>query len=591
VTKLVPALASKQFLIYGFFSMPLLTSSSATVLNKSVKIDQAPVVIGRHPDCEVQVDDGSVSRRHAQIVYVKPHYYLEDLNSRNGSMLNNEFVTGRTRLFDGAEIQICDIVFRFTRSSVSPGNRSRPTLASSSKDESVYGSSVFHLNVEPSERHTDESQLVSQLDVQSHTMSDMRHLNAEAKLKVLMKIAHALSDLVERDAVLERILDFLFDLFVQADRGFVMLKDENGSLQPLGFKCRRPTDDENVRVSSTIAEMVMESRRPIISRDAAIDDRFDSKESIMDFQIRSIMCAPLINSREESIGVIQLDTLRQTIAFGEEDLEMFVTVAMQASLAIQKSDLFSLRKKTRDLRKDLSLANELQQRFLPQSAPDIDGYEFFSWYRPMQQVGGDYYDYITLDKDRVAIVVADVVGHGITAALLMAKVSAESRFALATEPDPISAVKRMNQKLSSLHIDRFVTLVLVMIDSKTHAATIVNAGHMPPVLRKASDKSLTSIAIDEAGVPLGVIDDFEYESIEVVLEQGDSLLMYTDGVNEAMNKDGRQLTTTGMIEDIRVSQAMTPEAIGQSVCESVARHSADTDMIDDACLVCVGRTK
>jgi serine phosphatase RsbU (regulator of sigma subunit) len=130
-----------------------------------------------------------------------------------------------------------------------------------------------------------------------------------------------------------------------------------------------------------------------------------------------------------------------------------------------------------------------------------------------------------------------------------------------------------------------------MIDSKTHAATIVNAGHMPPVLRKASDKSLTSIAIDEAGVPLGVIDDFEYESIEVVLEQGDSLLMYTDGVNEAMNKDGRQLTTTGMIEDIRVSQAMTPEAIGQSVCESVARHSADTDMIDDACLVCVGRTK
>ena len=587
----MPALASKQFLIYGFFSMPLLTSSSATVLNKSVKIDQAPVVIGRHPDCEVQVDDGSVSRRHAQIVYVKPHYYLEDLNSRNGSMLNNEFVTGRTRLFDGAEIQICDIVFRFTRSSVSPGNRSRPTLASSSKDEGVYGSSVFHLKVEPSRGPKDESQLVSQLDVQSHTMSDVRHLNAEAKLKVLMKIAHALSDLVERDAVLERILDFLFDLFVQADRGFVMLKDENGSLQPLGFKCRRPTDDENVRVSSTIAEMVMESRRPIISRDAAIDDRFDSKESIMDFQIRSIMCAPLINSREESIGVIQLDTLRQTIAFGEEDLEMFVTVAMQASLAIQKSDLFSLRKKTRDLRKDLSLANELQQRFLPQSAPDIDGYEFFSWYRPMQQVGGDYYDYITLDNDRVAIVVADVVGHGITAALLMAKVSAESRFALATEPDPISAVKRMNEKLSSLHIDRFVTLVLVMIDSKTHAATIVNAGHMPPVLRKASDKSLTSIAVDEAGVPLGVIDDFEYESIEVVLEQGDTLLLYTDGVNEAMDKDGRQLTTTGMIEDIRISQTTTPEAIGQSVCESVARHSADTDMIDDACLVCVGRAQ
>lgn len=567
--------------------MPLLTSSSATVLNKRVKIEQAPIVIGRHPDCEVQVDDGSVSRRHAQIVYVKPHYYLEDLNSRNGSMLNNEFVTGRTRLFDGSEIQICDIVFRFTRSSVSPSNRGRPTLVSGSAED--YSASVFSLSEEPAPEN--ESQLVSQLDVQSHTLGDIRHVNADAKLKVLMKIAHALSDLVERNDVLERILDFLFDLFVQADRGFVMLKDENGSLQPLGFKCRRPTDDENIRVSSTIAEMVMNSRRPIISRDAAIDDRFDTKESIMDFQIRSIMCAPLINSREESIGVIQLDTLRQTIAFGEEDLEMFVTVAMQASLAIQKSDLFSLQKKTQDLRKDLSLAHELQRRFLPQRAPDIDGYEFFSWYRPMQQVGGDYFDYIVLDNDRVAIVVADVVGHGITAALLMAKVSAESRFALATEPDPIAAVKRMNENLSSLHIDRFVTLALILIDSKTHSATVVNAGHMPPILRKASDKSLTSIAVEEAGVPLGVMDDFDYESTQVALEPGDSLLLYTDGVNEAMDKDGKQLTTAGMIEDIQISQTTTPETIGQSVCESVSRHVGETDMIDDACLVCVGRTE
>ena len=567
--------------------MPLLTSSSATVLNKRVKIEQAPIVIGRHPDCEVQVDDGSVSRRHAQIVYVKPHYYLEDLNSRNGSMLNNEFVTGRTRLFDGSEIQICDIVFRFTRSSVSPSNRGRPTLVSGSAED--YSASVFSLSEEPAPEN--ESQLVSQLDVQSHTLGDIRHVNADAKLKVLMKIAHALSDLVERNDVLERILDFLFDLFVQADRGFVMLKDENGSLQPLGFKCRRPTDDENIRVSSTIAEMVMNSRRPIISRDAAIDDRFDTKESIMDFQIRSIMCAPLINSREESIGVIQLDTLRQTIAFGEEDLEMFVTVAMQASLAIQKSDLFSLQKKTQDLRKDLSLAHELQRRFLPQRAPDIDGYEFFSWYRPMQQVGGDYFDYIVLDNDRVAIVVADVVGHGITAALLMAKVSAESRFALATEPDPIAAVKRMNENLSSLHIDRFVTLALILIDSKTHSATVVNAGHMPPILRKASGKSLTSIAVEEAGVPLGVMDDFDYESTQVVLEPGDSLLLYTDGVNEAMDKDGKQLTTAGMIEDIQISQTTTPETIGQSVCESVSRHVGESDMIDDACLVCVGRTE
>jgi len=139
----------------------------------------------------------------------------------------------------------------------------------------------------------------------------------------------------------------------------------------------------------------------------------------------------------------------------------------------------------------------------------------------MQQVGGDYFDYVKLDEHRVGIVVADVVGHGIAAALLMAKVSAESRFALATSKSAVDAVETMNTNLSNLNIDRFVTLALALVDFKENKMTIVNAGHMPPLLRNEAGE-YRKLAVEEAGIPLGISEDFKYESIEIALEVGES---------------------------------------------------------------------
>jgi len=109
---------------------------------------------------------------------------------------------------------------------------------------------------------------------------------------------------------LTKILDFLLELFVNADRGFIILKTASGELEPVGWKTRRAADDEQIRISKTIVKQVMDSKRPMISSDAASDDRFDMAQSIVDFRIRSLMCAPLINSKEEVIGVIQLDTVK-----------------------------------------------------------------------------------------------------------------------------------------------------------------------------------------------------------------------------------------------------------------------------------------
>lgn len=563
--------------------MALLTSSDDSVVIKRYRLGEDPIILGRHPECDVHIDDGSVSRHHAQVTFEGGQYFVNDLNSRNGTLLNNQPVHQPTKLYDQSEIRICDVTLVFNVSDVAAGTL-RPPITQD-RDNSNYGTSSSVL-IDDFEGN---SQVMSRLDVPSHYSRTYNHIGPEEKLAALTKITHALSESVERDEVLAKILDFLFGLFVEADRGFVILKGDDGRLQPLGVKTRRPGDDEMIRISRTIVNQVMETKQPIISSDAAADDRFDMSQSIVDFRIRSIMCAPLINSKDESIGVIQIDTLKQSIAFKDEDLETLATVALQASLAIQKADLFEDVKKANEIKLDLELAHEIQQRFLPQRPPVAENFEFFSYYRPMQQVGGDYFDYVPLDENRIGIIVADVVGHGIAAALLMAKVSAESRFALATSATPLEAVAKMNNGLSDLNIDRFVTLALALLDLRNNKVSIVNAGHMPPIFRSASTGELTQLATTESGLPLGILEDYEYECVEVDLEPGDVLVLYTDGINEALNAEGKQLTTEKMIQEIRNSQTKTPQTIGNEICEVVSRHSGSFPAIDDACVVCIGR--
>jgi phosphoserine phosphatase RsbU/P len=565
--------------------MAILVSYDPKVVQKRITLKKEPCVIGRHPDCEVQIDDGSVSRRHAQIIYSEGNFYVEDLQSRNGTFLNDQQVFQSTKLYDESEIRICDTSFLFKLSDQLPSAVPPVHPTDERSRSSKFSSDSVLLEDDASESH---SRVMSRLEAPSNHRNVVSRVSAEDKLAALTKITYALSESVDRDEVLTKILDFLFDLFVEADRGFIVLKGADGRLQPLGFKSRRAGSDEQVRVSRTIVNQVMESKTAIMSTDASMDDRFDMAHSMVEIRIRSIMCAPLINSQDVSIGVIQLDTLKQSIAFKEEDLETLVTVAMQASLSIQKSDLFEDVKKNADLKMDLALAHELQKRFLPQRPPTTDHYDFYSHYRPMLQVGGDYFDYIQLSERHLAVITADVVGHGIAAALLMAKVSAESRFALATTKSAAEAVHKMNNSLSDLNIDRFVTLALCLIDLQTHTMTIVNAGHMSPIIRRANG-SIEELAIEQAGLPLGILEDFEYDSVEVSFAPGDVLIMYTDGVNEAMNEAEDQLTTDAMISEIKNSQAKTPVAIGELLHDTVNRHIGNVPPIDDMCIVCLGR--
>ena len=181
------------------------------------------------------------------------------------------------------------------------------------------------------------------------------------------------------------------------------------------------------------------------------------------------------------------------------------------------------------------MAHEVQRGFLPSAAPRIPEYDFFDFYEPASQLGGDYYDYIELPGGRLAVVVADVSGKGISASLLMAKLSAETRYCLASEPEPAQAMARLNRAFcDSGWEDRFVTMVLAVLDPRRHEVTIVNAGHLPPLWRRGPG-AVEPVAEAEAGLPLGVDRDVDYAPCTLPLAPGESLVLYTDGITEAMN--------------------------------------------------------
>jgi serine phosphatase RsbU (regulator of sigma subunit) len=411
----------------------------------------------------------------------------------------------------------------------------------------------------------------------------------EAQLEALIEISNNLGSTLSVKEILPKLLDSLFKIFVQADRGFVIMRPRpEAPLVPVASKARRPGDEDNMRISRTIVEQAVEGKQAILSADAATDERFSMAQSIADFQIRSLICAPLIANDGEPLGVIQIDTRNQLSRFSDQDLQVLAGVANQASIAMDNARLHEEAIKQRALQRDLEVAHEMQHALLPAKSPEVPGYHFFEFYESALMVGGDYYDYVMLPEDRFATIVGDVAGKGVSAAILMAKLSSDVRFWLAREPDTAQAMGQINASFSRHGWDdRFVTMVVAVVDPRSHTLTLVNAGHMPPMLRNSAG-DVSEIGGDEAGLPVGVVDDFEFESYQRELEPGDFVTIFTDGFSEAMNSQ-RELYGLERMEEVIGNKSVGSHDLGEHLLADVRAFAGDYPQSDDMCLVCVGR--
>ncbi|HEY6564350.1 MAG TPA: SpoIIE family protein phosphatase [Pirellulaceae bacterium] len=557
------------------FLMPSLRVMAGESMGQQFVLDRPKLIVGRHPQCEIVVPSGAVSRNHAQLVDRDGVFFVEDLQSRNGTYVNGRRITVPTKLDDGDEVRICDFILEYQDE-----RESNDTLASG------LTSRVSAIFVDEDIART-QSSITGRIGVDSDGRMQLLSASADAKLQAFLELSRSLAKSLSLEEVLPPVLDSLFKIFVQADSGFIVFTPAEGKMVPMVTRCRNE-DEDSVRISRGIIQHVISRREAIISADAADDSRFSMTESIAHLQIRSFMCAPLITPEGELLGAVQIDTRDPRHGFAEKDLEIILAVASQAAVTIQNAQLHEEALEQRAMQRDLELAREVQRGLLPQARPTCLGFEFFDYYEPAHQIGGDYFDYVKLPEDCVATLVADVSGHGISAALLMTKLAAEARFCLASTVEPGQVMTRLNQLLCDDGVeDRFVTLALLVVNPRNAAVSIANAGHLSPILRHR-DGRLELLSDDIKGPPLGVCPGLDYRQTVMTLAPEESLVLLTDGISEAMDSAGDQFGFE------RLHAAITPaanslDALGRRVVEAVRSFVGTHAQSDDICLVAVQR--
>jgi serine phosphatase RsbU (regulator of sigma subunit) len=513
-------------------------------------------VLGRDPGCDVVVTFSQVSSWHALIVSLGGDYFAEDLRSLNGTRLNGEPLHQRTRLAPGDRLELPGQSFTF-RADRAEAEVPAPPVGTDSLEE-----------------------VISSIEL---ARGPLVQVAPEAKLRAVLEISHHLGAALTLDAVLPKILEALFAVFPQAEQGFILLHDPaTGLMAPKAVRHRGGGRQGPPVYSRTVIEHALANRRALLSADAGQDARFNRSDSILHLRMRSVMCVPLLSQDSSPLGVIQLDAQQRTAVFRQEDLDVLACASTQAARAVELARLH-------EERRDLEAATRIQKSFLPAHRPDVPGLRFYDYYAPAMHVGGDYYDYIPLPGNRLAVALGDVSGKGVSAALLMARLSAAVRFGLATTPSVAQAVSQLNQVLpqSGPEDDRFITFVVLVLDLERFTMTLVNAGHMPPLRRRANG-TVEEVGDEVVGVPLAGID-MPYAEAVVPLEPGDTLLLYTDGVTEARNPAGAWYGAQ-RLKAVVGADGGDPEALGAAVVADVRGFAAGRPLGDDLTVVCFGRT-
>ena len=538
-------------------------------------------VVGRHPDVDVQIDSNMVSRRHARL-FRHPDddqsWRLEDLGSGNGTFLNGKRIVGPTDLTTGDRLKFGPVLARFEDRSAEAARPSNleSALAFALTDEGPEGATV-----------TGSASAGS-----GYGLLDVR---PQQKLEAVIGIARDLAAAAAADDVaglLPQVLQTLFNIFPGADRGVILLRkggDLSAGFYPAAQKQRQEGDDSTVKMSRAILRKVVEEKSGYLSADASSDSAFDASESISSLAIRSMMSVPMLSLDGDVTGVIHLDTQNPITQFKKEDLDLLQAVAGQAAMSYESHRLLvaALQKRKQD--SEMQIAKQVQQTLLPDELPQHEGYSFFASYDAAQAVGGDYYDAFTLSDGKIALAFGDVAGKGVPGALLMGRMSACVQSVLANVHEAGPAFEQINSHMCrNMAEGRFVTFVLVILDPETGEIDLVNGGHMSPLFRRA-DGSLFEFPDDTVGLPIGVMDDYPFETVNHTMAPGETALIITDGVDEAMNPAG-DLFTKERVKDFLTNGPEDAEELGRALLKEVRSHAAGREQNDDITIMTFGRS-
>ncbi|MCR5360270.1 MAG: SpoIIE family protein phosphatase [Thermoguttaceae bacterium] len=574
--------------------MPSFLKTASADLRNQVRypIDKEMVDIGRHHQCDIRLTDDAVSRLHARIQFDRGQYTIEDKNSSNGTFVNGRRISRAVVLHDGDRVRIGSREFLFE--SDAAGARRPPaspvySVGSVILDESLSKDSIsFTSQVDL--RNVAQQPLIRQ--PQADIAAELKNLRT--KFDVTMSMMKNLGKVTDRRGLLPEFFVNLLRLFPQADVVSALGPDGGSSrLKLLDWRVRGGGSEKPVRISRSIPQYVFDNEKAIISDSPASDPRFNAGEdSVLKKDVYSAMAVPIFKYEEEKkspLAVVLVESRTGETKFSDSDLDLLIAIANQIGLYSENLKYQDLRHQEEMLEKELELAKQVQTALLPSEPPKYSCYTFFDYYRPAKTIGGDFYDFIRLPEGRLAVVLADVSGKGIPAALLAAKLSSDVRTALTSEKTPVDALKRLGYTFKTRRLEgRFITMIVLVLEPGNGRLHLFNAGHDTPFLRRA-DGSVEQVGYGKHGAPIAVDPEQECEEVVVDLMPGDAFVMMTDGIPDAADSDGARFTTKRtrlFLENLKSSSSAD---IGEGLIAEVRRFVGSAPQADDQCVIVVGR--
>ena len=423
--------------------------------------------------------------------------------------------------------------------------------------------------------------------------SEITRLEQKIKrLSTLIDVNALISSSLNLDQILENVMTISKQV-MNADASSLMLIDEKTNelvyevaLGTVGAKLKQ---EFRLQMGQGIAGTVAQEGKPLLIEDVYTHPKFyRGHDEATGYRTKSMIAVPL-KVGERITGVAQVINRLDDKPFDKDDLELFIALCSMAAIAIENAKMHRSLMERQRLVKDMEFARTVQESFLPQHAPEIVNYRFSAHYTPAQEVGGDFYDFMRLDRVRTGIVIGDVSGKGVPAALYMAKLGSDLKTLAFTEKDPATALKKLNDLLAERsRRGMFATVLYLELDSESGRMTLSNAGHLPPIVKRA-DGTVKRFS-PAGGSPLGILPGMEFGQETLLLGPGDTVVLYTDGIIEAMNARD-ELYGYDRFEELIHKSPSDPDALKSAIIGDVNRFTGLSPQHDDMTLVCFGALK
>ena len=532
---------------------------------QTAPITELPFYIGRGVENgnQLSIDDMRVSRKSVVINAGGSGLLIEDNGQREGVFVNGEQATSQP-LAHGDRIRLgtddgCQLVFRLP-----------PEAAAQEEAETKL----------------------------KHILGSMGDDSAEelGGLKLLLEATSLMHSQLPLESVLATMLDHAI-VITRADRGMLLEPDANGVLQVMLARGKggEVLEPGTMNPSRSVLNSAIELGSAVVNEDLNLAELdLQGAQSVVRQLLRSSVVIPLHGAQRRQVGLstetawrqllgaVYLDS-RRTATFSALDRQILDALGAQAGSILENARLIERERERQRLEQELNIAREIQQAIVPQGLKDFPHFSIAGMYRPCDEVGGDYFDVFPVPDGRIAILIADVAGKGLGAALVTTMLQgALSGMTLGV--DPVKVFNHLNKFLCDRgSAARCATMFFGLLDS-SGSLEFVRAGHPAPLLMRLGT---VSELYSDGSFPVGLVEDASYTSDRTQLEPGDTLLLYTDGVTEAEDRDRNLFQDTRLKEVLGQHQNSSLQTLEDGIFDAIEKFADGASQADDLTLLCV----